>query len=61
MSDQIFEDAYSRVRERRDDQAWFALSPREITDLIYLEIRLIDRERVARTDRDSVPMAVAAE
>jgi hypothetical protein len=26
------------------DQAWFALSPREITDAIYREIRAIDRE-----------------
>ena len=45
MSDQIFQDAYARVRARHDDQAWFALSPREITDSIYQEIRVIDRER----------------
>lgn len=61
MSDHIFQDAYSRVRARHDDQAWFALSPREITDSIYREIRIIDRERLMRSDGDFVPMAVAAE
>jgi len=61
MSDHIFQDAYTRVRGRHDDQAWFALSPREITDSIYREIRLIDRERLIGADADFVPMAVAAE
>ena len=36
MRDQIFQDAYARVRGRYTDQAWFALSPREITDAIRL-------------------------
>jgi hypothetical protein len=61
MSDQIFQDAYARVRGRHDDQTWFALSPREITDSIYREIRDLDRERVMRAESDFVPMAVAAE
>ena len=61
MSDHIFQDAYTRVRGRHDDQAWFALSPREITDSIYREIRMIDRERLMSSDVDVVPMAVAAE
>jgi len=61
MSDHIFQDAYTRVRGRHDDQAWFALSPREITDSIYREIRMIDRERLMSSDADVVPMAVAAE
>jgi len=61
MSDHIFHDAYTRVRGRHDDQAWFALSPREITDSIYREIRVIDRERLMASDTDFVPMAVAAE
>jgi len=59
MSDQIFQDAYTRVRGRHDDQSWFALSPREITDFIYREMRAIDRERLAGAD--FAPMAVAAE
>ena len=46
MSDQIFQDAYTRVRARHDDQSWFALSPREITTSIYLEMRTLDRERL---------------
>jgi hypothetical protein len=49
------------VRGRHDDQAWFALSPRQITDSIYCEIRLIDRERVTLAEADFAPMAVAAE
>ena len=46
MSDHIFQDAYARVRGRHTDQAWFALSPREITDPIYREMRVIDSDRV---------------
>ncbi len=61
MKDQIFQDAYARVRSRHTDQAWFALSPREITDAIYLEIRAIDRERLTSPDADEGPVAVAAE
>ena len=61
MSDQIFQDAYARVRGRHDDQSWFALSPREITDSIYREIRIIDRERMIGEDADMLPLAAAAE
>jgi hypothetical protein len=61
MSDHIFQDAYARVRGRHDDQAWFALSPREITDSIYREIRIIDNERLHPASADFAPMSVAAE
>lgn len=61
MSDHIFHDAYARVRGRHNDQAWFALSPREITDSIYREIRIIDGERLTRGGDDFAPMAMAAE
>ncbi len=61
MSDDIFQEAYARVRSRHDDQAWFALSPREITDSIYREMRAIDRERLTRVQPDPVPLASAAE
>ena len=61
MKDQIFQDAYARVRDRHTDQAWFALSPREITDAIYREIRAIDRERLTSSEADDPPVAVAAE
>jgi len=61
MSDNVFQDAYARVRNRHNDQSWFALSPREITDAIYREIRLIDHERVTREDENIVSLTVAAE
>jgi hypothetical protein len=61
MSDQVFQDAYARVRGRHTDQAWFALSPREITDSIYREIRIIDSERLMCTKEDLGPVALAAE
>ncbi len=61
MSDRIFQDAYARVRGRHSDQAWFALSPREITDSIYREIRLIDRERLANSVGEPAVLPVAAE
>jgi hypothetical protein len=61
MSDHIFQDAYARVRGRHDDRAWFALSPREITDSIYQEIRAIDLERLAQASAELTDMAIAAE
>jgi len=61
MSDHTFQDAYARVRGRHDDQAWFALSQRQITDTIYREIRAIDRERLMQREAAFAPMAIAAE
>ena len=60
MSDFIFQAAYSRVRGHYDDQSWFALSPQQITDSIYREIRAIDRERmIKRSGKDKSAAAVA--
>ena len=61
MNDHIFQDAYARVRGGHDDLAWFALSPRQITDAIYREIRNIDRERLMAAEAEFMPMAIAAE
>ena len=61
VSDQVFQSAYARVRGRHTDQAWFALSPREITDSIYREIRMIDSERVRMAETAAPAMAIAAE
>jgi hypothetical protein len=61
MSDQVFQDAYARVRGRHTDQAWFSLSPREITDAIYREIRLLDAERLKQAGAGATPSALAAE
>jgi hypothetical protein len=62
MSDHVFQTAYARVRGRHSDKGWFSLSPREITNAIYTEIRAIDRERamVADSGYKSV-IAIAAE
>jgi len=49
MSDGSFQQAYARVRSRFSDQAWIALTPRQITDAIYREIRQIDAERNQQT------------
>lgn len=61
MSDHTFQDAYARVRGRHDDRSWFSLSPREITDSVYREMRMIDRERLSQADQDFPAMALAAE
>jgi hypothetical protein len=42
MPDPVFQQAYETVRRSCSDEAWMALTPREITDLIYQEIRRID-------------------
>ena len=61
MSDQIFQDAYARVRGRHNDQDWLALSAREIANSLYHEIRAIDRERLTRVDAYFRPTDIAAE
>ena len=61
MSDQVFQNAYVRVRGRYGNQAWFALSPREITDLIYSEIRRIDAENLGAAEGAEPAVAIAAE
>ena len=53
MSDQIVETAHGRVRSRYTNAAWYALSPRAITDAIYREIEQIDAERLAGLLSDS--------
>ena len=57
MSDQVFQDAYSRVRARFSDQEWFGMTPRQITDAIYREIRVIDQERLSTVDQSALPVA----
>lgn len=55
MSDQIFQEAYARVRARYTEDAWLAMSPRQITDAIYREIRQIDAERARANPEDPDP------
>ncbi len=62
MSDHIFQEAYGRVRGRHTDQEWFSLTPRQITEAIYREMRIIDQERVGAGSSDAPPqLPVAAE
>jgi hypothetical protein len=61
VSDQVFQNAYARVRGRHTDESWCALSPREITDSIYREIRVIDSERLLSSEDGIATMAMAAE
>jgi hypothetical protein len=62
MSDLIFQDAYARVRSRYSNQEWVALSPREVTTLIYQEMREIDLNRsIIATNEAHRVIAVAAE
>ena len=44
--DRIVDTAYNKIRSRYKNDAWFALSPRTITDFLYKEIRKIDAERL---------------
>lgn len=50
MSDLVFQEAYERVRRRHTDQEWFTMTPRQVTEAIYEEIRLVDQERKGSTD-----------
>ncbi len=47
MADPLFQEAYARARIRFTEAAWLALTPRQITEAIYEEIRKIDAERAA--------------
>jgi hypothetical protein len=42
MTDPVFQQAYLTVRRSCSDEEWAALTPRQITDAIYREIRRID-------------------
>jgi hypothetical protein len=57
MSDQVFHEAYDRVRRRYSDQEWFSMTPRQITEAIYSEIRIIDQERTPGGEQRDAQMA----
>jgi hypothetical protein len=57
MSDQVFQEAYDRVRNRFRDREWFSMTPRQITEAIYKEIRLIDQERLPETLEEGMQLA----
>jgi hypothetical protein len=46
MTDPVFQQAYATVRRSCSDEEWVALTPRQIADAIYREIRRIDADKV---------------
>jgi hypothetical protein len=48
MSD-FFQEAYRRARSRYTEEQWLALTPQQITDAIYREMRAMDA--AARPDQ----------
>jgi hypothetical protein len=60
MTDQIFEAAYARARSRYANDGWSALTPRQITEAIYMAMRQIDAERVLARGTDAPPPSMNA-
>jgi len=57
MADPVFLQAYETVRRSYSDQAWNALTPRQITDALYQEIRRIDAQIAASGGRDGAALS----
>ncbi len=53
MTDPVFQKAYDTVRKTYNGEAWGALTPREITEAIYREIRRIDADLQDSSQRRS--------
>ena len=51
MTDPVFLQAYATVRRSFSDEQWAALTPRQITDAIYREMRRIDAIRAAEASK----------
>jgi hypothetical protein len=45
MSDRTFREAYARAQSSYNNNDWQALSPHQVTEAIYRELRAIDAER----------------
>ena len=60
MSDQVFTQAYARVRARFSNRTWQNLSPREITDELFKEMRVLDLQ-YANDDAAPTQLPIAAE
>jgi hypothetical protein len=50
MNEQVFEEAYVRVRRRYSNVDWKALSRKDIDDAIYREIEVITAKRSRNPD-----------
>ena len=53
MNEQVFEEAYVRVRRRYSNVDWKALSRRDIDDAIYREIQIITAEGSRKPDEEA--------
>jgi hypothetical protein len=53
MNEQVFEEAYVRVRRRYSNVDWKALSRRDIDDAIYREIQIITVEASRKADDEA--------
>ena len=51
MTDPVFQMAYEEVRRTYSPDAWVSLTPRQITEAIYREIRRIDAEMAMEAAR----------
>jgi hypothetical protein len=51
MSDPVFQQAFETVRKSWSNEAWGTLTPRQVTELIYREIRRIDAGTLSREAR----------
>jgi hypothetical protein len=47
MTDPVFREAYEAVRKAHTGDAWSALTPRQIAEAIYQEIRRIDSNQAS--------------
>ena len=60
MSDPVFQQAFATVRGSWSDDAWSSLTPRQITEAIYLEIRRIDAGTAREASLATVPATAAS-
>lgn len=60
MTDPVFQQAYETVRASYTGDAWAALTPRQITEAIYREIRRLDARELAEAGPDRSAAAPVA-
>jgi hypothetical protein len=60
MSDRTFREAYARARSSYNNNDWQALSPHQVTEAIYRELRAIDAEKNQNLHRSPVATVPAS-
>jgi hypothetical protein len=61
MTDPVFQQAYATVRQSCSDEEWAALTPRQIADAIYREMRRIDAANTAGAAQTMAPRNARAD